>query len=127
MTEYFLLDVFTDGAFAGNPLAVFPHAKGLESGTMQAIANELNLSETVFVGQSSGQNRYPIRIFTPAAELPFEGHPTVGTAHLLLELGMAEPDHPLVFEAGVGPLVVEFEHELARFPTQRRSASWRAP
>lgn len=117
MTEYFLLDVFTDRAFAGNPLAVFPHAEGLESGTMQTIANELNLSETVFVGQSTGQNRYPICIFTPTAELPFAGHPTIGTAHLLVELGMAEPDHPLVLEAGVGPLVVEFEHELARFPT----------
>ncbi|WFM72741.1 PhzF family phenazine biosynthesis protein [Halomonas sp. CKK8] len=117
MTEYFLLDVFTDRAFAGNPLAVFPHAEGLESGTMQAIANELNLSETVFVGQPTGQHRYPVRIFTPTEELPFAGHPTVGTAHLLVELGMAERDLPLVLEAGVGPLVVEFEHELARFTT----------
>lgn len=115
--EYYLLDVFTDGAFAGNPLAVFPQAEGLDVATMQAIANELNLSETVFVGRSIGQNRYPIRIFTPTAELPFAGHPTVGTAHLLVELGMAERECPLVLEAGVGPLVVEFEHELARFTT----------
>lgn len=84
---------------------------------MQAIANELNLSETVFVGEATDQHRYPIRIFTPTAELPFAGHPTVGTAHLLVELGMAEPDHPLVLEAGIGPLVLEIEHELARFTT----------
>ncbi|WP_416139907.1 PhzF family phenazine biosynthesis protein [Halomonas sp. HK25] len=117
MTEYFLLDVFTDRAFAGNPLAVFPHAEGLESSTMQAIANELNLSETVFVGQSTGQHRYPIRIFTPTAELPFAGHPAVGTAHLLVELGMAERGCPLILEAGVGPLVVEFDRALARLIT----------
>ncbi|MDY7116815.1 PhzF family phenazine biosynthesis protein [Halomonas sp. SSL-5] len=117
MTDYFLLDVFTDLAFTGNPLAVFPRAKGLDDGMMQAIANELNLSETVFVGGATGQHRYPIRIFTPTEELPFAGHPTIGTAHLLVELGMAERDRPLVLEAGVGPIVVEFENELARFTT----------
>lgn len=117
MTEYFLLDVFTDRAFAGNPLAVFPNAVDLGSDTMQAIANELNLSETVFVGRSTGQNRYPIRIFTPTAELPFAGHPTVGTANLLVELGMAERDRSLTLDAGVGPLIVEFEHDFARFTT----------
>lgn len=117
MTEYFLLDVFTDRAFAGNPLAVFPRAEGLEAGAMQAIANELNLSETVFVGQASARHRYPVHIFTPTAELPFAGHPTVGTAHLLVELGMAERERLLVLEAGVGLLVVAFEDELARFTT----------
>jgi len=117
MTDYFLLDVFTDRAFAGNPLAVFPYAEGLASGTMQAIANELNLSETVFVGEAAGQHRYPIRIFTPTRELPFAGHPVIGTAHLLVELGMAKHECPLVLEAGVGPLVVEFDQALARLTT----------
>jgi len=117
MTEYFLLDVFTDRAFTGNSLAVFPNAEGLTSGTMQAIAKELNLSETVFVGQSTDQHRYPIRIFTPTQELPFAGHPTVGTAHLLVALDMAERRCPLILEAGVGPIVVEFDNELARFTT----------
>lgn len=117
MTEYSLLDVFTDRAFAGNPLAVFPYAEGLASGTMQAIANELNLSETVFVGEAIGQHRYPIRIFTPTEELPFAGHPTIGTAHLLVALGLAERGCPLILEAGVGPIVVEFDNELARFTT----------
>lgn len=113
--KYYLLDVFTDRAFAGNPLAVFPQAEGMDADTMQAIANELNLSETVFVGQASDPERYPIRIFTPTMELPFAGHPTVGTAHLLAELGMARRDHPLVLEADVGPLVVNFEKDRACF------------
>lgn len=127
MTEYFLLDVFTDRAFAGNPLAVFPHAEGLASGTMQAIANELNLSETVFVGGATGHHRYPIRIFTPTEELPFAGHPTVGTAHLLVALGLAARDCPLILEADVGPIVVEFENELARFTTAAPFSSLPSP
>ncbi|QJQ98354.1 PhzF family phenazine biosynthesis protein [Halomonas sp. PGE1] len=117
MIDYFLLDVFTDRAFAGNPLAVFPRAKGLDDGMMQAIANELNLSETVFVSEATGQHRYPIRIFTPTRELPFAGHPVIGTAHLLLHHGMAERECPLILEAGVGSLLVEFDQALARLTT----------
>lgn len=113
--EYYLIDVFTDRVFSGNPLAVFPKAEGIDTGTMQAIANELNLSETVFVGQASSPERYPIRIFTPNRELPFAGHPTVGTAHLLAELGMAMRDRPLTLDAGVGPLVVAYNKNLTRF------------
>jgi trans-2,3-dihydro-3-hydroxyanthranilate isomerase len=115
--QYFILDVFTSQAFAGNQLAVFPSSDGLESRTMQSIANELNLAETVFVGSARQPNRYPIRIFTPAMELPFAGHPTVGTAHLLAELGLASGDCPLILEAGVGPLAVTFENDLAWFTT----------
>ncbi|WP_089657387.1 PhzF family phenazine biosynthesis isomerase [Franzmannia pantelleriensis] len=115
--EYHLLDVFTDRAFSGNPLAVFPQAEGMTSDTMQAIANELNLSETVFVAEAIAPGRYPIRIFTPARELPFAGHPTVGTAHLLAELGIAKRDSPLTLEARVGPLVVRYEDDLAGFTT----------
>ncbi|MDR5901637.1 PhzF family phenazine biosynthesis protein [Halomonas icarae] len=117
MAEYFLLDVFADRAFAGNPLAVFPRAEGLATDTMQAIANELNLSETVFVGEATGWHRYPVRIFTPTRELPFAGHPVIGTAHLLVELSMAERDRSLTLDAGVGPLVVEFDRTLASFTT----------
>ena len=116
-TQYYLLDVFTDQAFAGNPLAVFPFADGLDTATMQAIANELNLSETVFVGQAKAPDRYPIRIFTPTMELPFAGHPTVGTAHLLAELELAQRDSSLTLEAGVRSLIVNYEENLARFTT----------
>ncbi|GHB10339.1 PhzF family phenazine biosynthesis protein [Modicisalibacter luteus] len=115
--DYYLLDVFTDRAFTGNPLAVFPFAHGWGTARMQAIANELNLSETVFVGEATGASRFPISIFTPTSELPFAGHPTVGTAHLLAHLDMARRDQPLILEAGVGPLEVRFDGSLACFKT----------
>ncbi len=63
--EYYLLDVFTDQPFTGNPLAVFPNADGLATTTMQAFANELNLAETVFLGATTNTNHYTMRIFTP--------------------------------------------------------------
>lgn len=78
------LDVFTDTALAGNPLAVVLDADGLDDAAMQAIAREFNLSETVFVAPpAESRHRAALRIFTPARELPFAGHPTIGTAILL--------------------------------------------
>jgi|SRR6266849_7439655 len=77
--RYHLVDVFTDRAFGGNQLAVFTDARGLSAGIMQAIAKELNLSESTFVlPPEDSQNDYRIRIFTPAVELPMAGHPTGG-------------------------------------------------
>src|SRR5205085_4984096 len=78
------LDVFTGTRFAGNPLAVVHESDGLDAGVMQAIAREFNLSETVFVlPAANGAHRARVRIFTPAIEIPFAGHPTIGTAVLL--------------------------------------------
>jgi trans-2,3-dihydro-3-hydroxyanthranilate isomerase len=85
--DYHVLDVFTDKRFSGNPLAVVLGADALDTKTMQTVAREFNLPETVFLLEP--QNRAHtarVRIFTPAAELPFAGHPTVGTAVLLAEL-----------------------------------------
>ena len=85
--DYHVLDVFTDKRFTGNPLAVVLGADALDTKTMQTVAREFNLPETVFLLEP--QNRAHtarVRIFTPAAELPFAGHPTVGTAVLLAEL-----------------------------------------
>lgn len=85
------LDVFTENAFAGNPLGVVLNAEGLDDAAMQTIAREFNLSETVFVFEPDDPvNSAKIRIFTPARELPFAGHPTVGTAILLAELNARE-------------------------------------
>ena len=82
--RFVTLDVFTDKRFAGNPLAVVLEPEGLETAAMQTIAREFNLSETVFVFPPADKaNRAKLRIFTPARELPFAGHPTVGTAVLL--------------------------------------------
>ena len=86
--ELHQVDVFTETALAGNPLAVLPDARGLDSAEMQAIAREMNLSETTFVlpAEEPGAD-YRVRIFTPASELPFAGHPTLGTAHVMVETG----------------------------------------
>ena len=82
--RYHLVDVFTDDMFGGNQLAVFTNARGLSATTMQAIANELNLSETTFILPPENlAYDYRIRIFTPVAELPMAGHPTIGNAYVL--------------------------------------------
>ncbi len=106
------VDVFTDRALAGNPLAVFPDAAGLSDAEMQALARETNLSETTFVldpseaGRQAGAD-YRVRIFTPGEELPFAGHPSLGTAWVLAELGRFELAGGTVTvrqEVGVGVL-----------------------
>ncbi|WNL38612.1 PhzF family phenazine biosynthesis protein [Halomonas sp. PAMB 3232] len=117
--EYHLLDVFTDTPFAGNQLAVFPAADGLDTATCQAIARELNLAETVFLGSARAANHYPMRIFTPTEELDFAGHPTVGTAWLLAELGMVTRDTPLILEPPVGELPIAFADGKVSFITAR--------
>ncbi|WP_249977843.1 PhzF family phenazine biosynthesis protein [Vreelandella olivaria] len=116
-TEYHLLDVFTDRPFTGNPLAVFLDASELATSTMQAMANELNLAETVFLGAPIGSNHYPMRIFTPIHELPFAGHPTVGTAHLLAELNLVNREHGLVLQLPIGELAVGYDRRKATFTT----------
>ena len=84
--RFHTLDVFTDEPLSGNPLAVILDAEGLDTARMQAIAREFNLSETVFVLEPRDPvNSARIRIFTPGRELPFAGHPTIGTAVLLAE------------------------------------------
>ncbi len=128
---YHTLDVFTDRVFGGNPLAVFvdvptreaPAGDGswLSDAAMQQIARELNLSETVFVtggpegrpeATSHGGPRFTVRIFTPGYEVPFAGHPTVGTAFLLVALGRVqgpEPSLTLTLDEKVGPVPVWVE------------------
>ena len=99
------VDVFTDRKFGGNPLAVIPDAQGLTSAQMQSIAAEFNLAETTFVlPPKDPKNTAHVRIFTPKAEMPFAGHPNVGTAFVLARLGRG--GDRLVFEekAGLVPL-----------------------
>jgi trans-2,3-dihydro-3-hydroxyanthranilate isomerase len=107
---FYQVDVFTDRPFAGNPLAVFAEADGLNAVQMQAIASEMNLSETTFVLPPEGDGDARVRIFTPAVELPFAGHPSVGTACELVRLGLVDVCQPItrvVLELDVGPTVVE--------------------
>jgi len=102
---YHVVDVFTDRAYAGNPLAVVLDADDLTSGQMQAVAREFNLSETAFPLPSE-QADYRVRIFTPNQELPFAGHPSIGTAWLLARLGRIRTGAVLQ-DCGAGILPVE--------------------
>src|SRR6266550_1873458 len=81
--RYVVVDVFTDRPLAGNQLAVFTDARGLEDETMQALAKEMNYSESTFVLPAEEGGHARMRIFTPVQELPFAGHPTLGTAFVL--------------------------------------------
>jgi trans-2,3-dihydro-3-hydroxyanthranilate isomerase len=107
--HYHLVDVFTDRAFGGNPLAVFTDGAGVSDELMQSIAKELNLSETTFVLPPGEQtNDFRIRIFTPTSELPMAGHPTIGTAFVLAHQGLTKK-REIVFEEGVGPVSVSIQ------------------
>jgi len=106
------VDVFTDTPLAGNPLAVFSDARGLDAAAMQAVAREMNLSETTFVLPAEVGGDAKVRIFTPATELPFAGHPSVGTAWDLVSrgaVGIVSPVTRVTLELGVGPTVVDVE------------------
>ena len=98
------MDVFTSERFGGNPLAVFLDAEGVDGETMQKIAREMNLSESTFVTRPSDERAtHHVRIFTPGRELPFAGHPTLGTAFVLQQRG-APPDLAFQMEAGIIPV-----------------------
>ena len=106
--RYVVVDVFTDRPLAGNQLAVFTDARGLDDGTMQALAKEMNYSESTFVLPAEQGGDAKIRIFTPLAELPFAGHPTLGTAFVL---GTPLQAPELRLETGSGTVVVRLERE----------------
>lgn len=102
------VDVFTSVPFQGNPVAVVIGAEGLDTAAMQRIANWTNLSETTFLLKSKVAD-YRLRIFTPRQELPFAGHPTVGSAHAALECGFVERKGRLRQECGAGVLDLTVE------------------
>ncbi len=109
--RYRVVDVFTTQPLEGNPLAVFPEASGLDDVTMQKIAREMNLSETVFVVPATRASLAAgVRIFTPTRELPFAGHPTVGTSFVLLDEGTVPAGtKQFVLEEKVGPVPIRVE------------------
>jgi trans-2,3-dihydro-3-hydroxyanthranilate isomerase len=117
--DYFIVDVFTTSALAGNPLAVVMDSLGLDTGRMQAIAREFNLSETTFVQRRPAEVEHAegvrVRIFTTREELPFAGHPTLGTASVLRKLAPETVrDHTVRLALNVGPVPVRFEAQAAR-------------
>jgi trans-2,3-dihydro-3-hydroxyanthranilate isomerase len=116
--EYTLVDVFTDRKFGGNQLAVFRDGRGIDGETMQAVAKELLIAETTFVLPKEKDGDHKVRIFTPGRELPFAGHPTVGTTWVL----SGGRDGRLKLELGVGTIgvtvkdrFVEMEQPLPQF------------
>jgi PhzF family phenazine biosynthesis protein len=102
------IDVFTDRPFLGNPVAVVIGAEALDTAAMQRIACWTNLSETTFL-LSSSKADYRLRIFTPRQELPFAGHPTIGSAHAALESGFVSRKAKLLQECGAGLIVLSVE------------------
>ena len=109
--SYQVVDVFTRNPLEGNALAVFPNGSGLDAATMQSIARELNLSETVFILPATQPGcDAQLRIFTPTREMAFAGHPTVGASYVLLQLGMVPPNSErFVLQEPVGPVPVRVE------------------
>src|SRR6185436_12455480 len=117
--EFVTVDVFTDRRFGGNPLAVFPNASGITDEQMQALASEFNLSETTFVlPPDNPQHHAKVRIFTPRAELPFAGHPNVGTGYVLATRDAKPPEH-YVFEELAGIVRVHLLPDGARISAPR--------
>lgn len=113
--KFHWLDVFTDRPLEGNQLAIFPDASGLSADQMQMIAKEMNLSETTFITGSrkdqSGNELFTVRIFTTVEELPFAGHPTLGTSYLLRHLHGGKR---ITLDLKVGPITVDFDERGGR-------------
>ena len=119
---YRLLNVFTRGAevLSGNPLCVFENGAAFDDRTMQALARQFNLSETTFILPSSRASAR-VRIFTPAYEMPFAGHPTLGTAHVCRALGLGGDELTLEMAAGVIPVAADAD----RWTLQANAPRWR--
>ncbi len=112
MLRFHTLDVFTRTPHSGNPLAVVGGGQDLSTAAMQAIAREFNVSETVFLLPPEQGGDARVRIFTPMQELPFAGHPTIGTAVLLAQLGITDDgQNDIVLEEGVGPVKVHLRRD----------------
>ncbi len=117
-----IVNVFTfeRGKLTGNPLCVFEDGQGLDSATMQALARQFNLSETTFILPSTTANAH-VRIFTPSYEMPFAGHPTLGTAYVCRELGLGGEQLRLQMQAGIIPV----EANGNRWTLQASAPTWR--
>ena len=109
---FYILDVFAEEKYAGNQLAVFVDAASLSDAEMQRIAKEMNFSETTFIlSRKQRAGGYDIRIFTPQAEVPFAGHPTLGTAYVLQSEIIAKPAEKIILNLKVGQIPVTFDRD----------------
>jgi len=109
---FYILDVFAEQKYAGNQLAVFRHVDGITDVEMQQIAKEMHFSETTFIVSEEEKNGgYDVRIFTPEHEIPFAGHPTLGTAYLIQQQILWEPVEKVVLNLKVGQIPVTFKYQ----------------
>jgi len=109
---FYIVDVFAEDKYAGNQLAVFIDADGIADREMQALAKEMNYSETTFILSREPKNGgYDVRIFTPAAEIPFAGHPTLGTACVIQNQIIGEPADQVALNLKVGQIPVSFSYD----------------
>ncbi|MDB4180979.1 PhzF family phenazine biosynthesis protein [Flavobacteriaceae bacterium] len=110
--DYYICDVFTDTAFGGNQLAVLPDARGLTDKQMQQIAREFNYSESTFVFPAKNGNTRNVKIFTPTREVPFAGHPNIGTAFVLASMGVIGDSEHIIFEEKAGLVEISINNQL---------------
>lgn len=108
--KYYITDVFGSEPYSGNQLATFIHDGSLAPEKMQKIAREINFSETTFI-DTSAPGKFNVRIFTPAEEIPFAGHPTLGTAQIIRNHLLTEPQDRLTLDLKVGPVPVSFAED----------------
>ncbi len=120
--DYHIVNVFAESALAGNPLCVFEEGEALDATTMQALALQFNLSETTFILPSTAASAR-VRIFTPTFEMPFAGHPTLGTAHVVRALGLGGERVTLEMQAGIIPVEAVGD----RWTLAANAPKWRAP
>lgn len=134
--SYVTCDVFTDRPFTGNPLLVVADARGMTTAQMQAVAREINYSESTFVlPPADPKHAYLQRTFVPVKEIPYAGHPTVGTAVVMASLGKVaagapDGDIPVTIEVGFGPLALELlkkDGRVSRVRMQQGRPEWREP
>lgn len=111
---FYLVDVFSEAKYAGNQLAVLTQAGALSAVQMQQIAKELNFSETTFIVGGGDRSGYDVRIFTPAQELPFAGHPTLGTAFVIQQVLCGQPVERVVLNLAVGQVPVTIAYQQQR-------------
>jgi trans-2,3-dihydro-3-hydroxyanthranilate isomerase len=111
--SFYIVDVFAEQKHSGNQLAVFRNAAGLSTEEMQTIAREMNFSETTFIlSDTPRDGGYDVRIFTPGEEVPFAGHPTLGTAYVIRQEIIGQPTERVVLNLQVGPIPVTFDGDI---------------
>lgn len=118
--KFFITDVFSEGPYAGNQLATMPDASGIPAEEMQQIARAFNFAETTFITGGSLEKGFDVRIFTPNSELPFAGHPTLGTSYLIRNEILKSDVGELTLNLGVGPIPVTFADDGVLWMTQNQ-------